>query len=294
VKSKKEFFRQPVKRVLLIYRNHSPAALDLAREVAAWLKERKITVLSHPRQKLGRGFAPFKAKAVRPVDLVVVLGGDGTYLEAIRLLQGASIPIVGINLGSLGFLTVFRADDCYHALEVTLNGKMQLRRRSLISVEVRRAGRPREKLIALNDVVIERGPSSQLLHMAVYVDRQLTSAIKSDGLIIASPTGSTAYNLAAGGPILHPDVAALVVTPICPHSLTNRPLIVPDRQELVFRLLDPHQKAVLTVDGRKVTEITNDDEVVVQRAALDHLVLRKPTDNYFALLREKLKFGERA
>ncbi len=291
---KSDFFRASVKKVLVVYRNDSDIALALAQEVSAWLKERKIKVFSHPQQKISKGTVAAKGAAVRKVDLALVLGGDGTYLEAARLLQDSDIPILGVNLGSLGFLTVIRAEDCYHALELTLSGKMQLRRRSMISVEVRRLGKVHKRLFALNDVVIERGPVSRLLNLAIYVDRQLTAPVKADGLIIATPTGSTAYNLAAGGPILHPNVNAFVVTAICPHSLTNRPLIVPNSEEMLFRLIDQNQKALLTVDGQKVTELTHDDEILVTKAGHDHFVLRKPTDNYFNLLREKLKFGERA
>jgi NAD+ kinase len=293
-RAKRDFFRRPVKRVLVVHRWNSQSALTLARDIAAWLKARKIAVVSHPEQRLGKGIPAATAGNIRKVDLAVVLGGDGTYLSAVRLLQDANIPILGVNLGSLGFLTVVRAEDAFDAIEHTLNGKMQLRRRSLISVDVRRGGKSREHVYALNDAVLERGPQSQLINLSIYIERQLTAPVKADGLIIATPTGSTAYNLAAGGPILHPDVAALVVTPICPHSLTNRPLIVPDRGEMLLRLPGKNQRAILTVDGRKVTELTSEDEIVIQRAGHDHFVMRKPTDNYFNLLREKLKFGERA
>ena len=288
------FFRDSVKKILVVYRNDSDTALALAREVSGWLMERKIKVLSHPQRKISKKIAGATSTSVRKVDLALVLGGDGTYLEAVRLLQDSNVPILGVNLGSLGFLTVIRAEDCYHALELTLGGKMQLRSRSLIAVEVRRQGKIRQRLFALNDIVIERGPVSRLLNLAIYVDRQLTAPVKADGLIIATPTGSTAYNLAAGGPILHPNVRAFVITAICPHSLTNRPLIVPNSEEMLFRLIDPNQKALLTVDGQKVTELTSDDEIMVSKAPHDHFVLRKPTDNYFSLLRDKLKFGERA
>lgn len=292
--NKKEFFRTKVKTVLLVFRTDSNPARTLATEVAAWFQARKIKVLSHPSQKIARGVPALKSTDVRKLDFTVVLGGDGTYLEAVRLLQDAPVPILGVNLGSLGFLTVVRAEEVYHTLEMTLSGKMEQRPRSLIHVDVRRGGKSRQTLTALNDVVVERGPFSQLLSLNIYVDRQLTSPVKADGLIVASPTGSTAYNLAAGGPILHPEVSALVVTPICPHSLTNRPLIVSDRNELLFRLAGKKQKAFLSVDGRKAAELASNDEILIQRAHHDHYVLRKPTDNYFSLLREKLKFGDRA
>lgn len=290
----RELFQRSIRRVLLVHRTDSPAAEALALDVAHWLKDRKIQVYSHPQQKLGRGAQPLKASHLAKMDLVLVLGGDGTYLEAVRLLHGAPVPVLGVNLGSLGFLTVFRAEDIYHALELTLHGKMQVRHRVVIEVDVRRAGKSRKTALALNDVVIERGSLSRLLNMSILVDRQLTGSVKADGLIVATPTGSTAYNLAAGGPILHPEVNALVITPICPHSLTNRPVLVSDRHELTFKLLVKNQKAFLSVDGRKITDLTSQDEIRIVRTTQDHLALRKPTDNYFSLLREKLKFGERA
>lgn len=289
-----EFFKKPIRKMLVVFRTQSPAALNLAREVAHWLKDHKIKVVSHPNQKIAAGIPALKSNQVKTIDLTVVLGGDGTYLEAVRVLQDSSSPILGVNLGSLGFLTVVRVDDIYHALQLALDGKLQVRPRSLMEVEIRRKGKTRAKLIALNDVVIERGPLSQLLHLAIYIDRHLTAPVKADGLILATPTGSTAYNLAAGGPILHPEVEAIVATPICAHSLTNRPLLVPDQRELMLRIVDKQHRALLSVDGRKAAELSHADEIFVRRAAHNHYILRKPTDNYFALLREKLKFGERA
>lgn len=291
---KGEMFRRSIKKVLIVYRPKSSAALTLAREVSSWLKSRGIRAYSIKGQKISSAVATVKDREIRKLDLALVLGGDGTYLEAVRVLQDAPVPLLGVNMGSLGFLTVVRVEDIYHALELTLSGRMQIRERRLAQAQVLRDGKVRDTWTALNDVVIERGSASQLLNMAIYIDRQLSSPVKADGLIVATPTGSTAYNLAAGGPILHPNVHALVVTPICAHSLTNRPLIVPDGDELLFRLVDKNQRAHLTIDGRKVSEITGQDEVIVRRAAHVHLLLRKSTDHYFNLLREKLKFGERA
>jgi NAD+ kinase len=152
----------------------------------------------------------------------------------------------------------------------------------------------RQTFAALNDLVIERGPMSRLIHIAITVDKLPINAIKADGLIVATPTGSTAYNLAAGGPILHPEVDALVVTPICPHSLTSRPFIFPDDRKIQFSVIGQGTRAVLTVDGKKKATVGPNDEVWVERHASDHLFLRKVGHNYFSLLREKLKFGERA
>ena len=170
------------------------------------------------------------------MDLVIVLGGDGTYLEAVRLLNGCQTPILGVNLGSLGFLTQTRSEDLYSVVHMALQNKMEMRPRTMLQIKVKRSGRIRKNLCALNDVVIERGPTTQLIGMSLYSDRQLACHIKADGVVTASPTGSTAYNLAAGGPILHPFVAAFVVTPIAPHSLTSRPLLFPDNQKLSYKI----------------------------------------------------------
>ena len=285
-------FKKRVQRVAIVYRRNSPNALSLARELAVWLFHRKIQVLAHPTQKIGP-----KIKSVTDVsklDLVVVLGGDGTYLEAVRMLEGERVPVLGINMGSLGFLTVTRSQDLYTMMEMALDGKLELKRRSMIRIQVRHAGKVREEVSALNDLVIERGPASHLIHISLIVDKLPITSVKADGLIVATPTGSTAYNLAAGGPILHPEVDALVVTPICPHSLTSRPFIFPDERKIQFSLIGPKSRAVLTVDGIKKANIGPNDEVWVERDSCDHLFLRKVGHNYFSLLREKLKFGERA
>lgn len=294
-KFKRRKFTRKVRKLIIVYRPDTQRASTMAAELADWLSEKKIKVFSHPQQKISHRAKTYpSAQTLSSIDLVVVLGGDGTYLEAVRMLQGRQIPILGVNLGSLGFLTVNRAEDLYKALENTLAGKLEIRPRSVLKVTLRHKGRKLKEWTALNDVVIERGSFSHLINISVFVGKQLVSPIKSDGLIIASPTGSTAYNLAAGGPILHPESDTIVVTPICPHSLTSRPTILPDDEKLVFQLNDKNFKAFLTVDGQKYGEISALDEVIVERAPNDHYVLRTPSHNYFNLLREKLKFGERA
>ncbi|MBX3021736.1 MAG: NAD(+)/NADH kinase [Bdellovibrionales bacterium] len=288
VSSRIKLFKEKVRRVVIVYRRGTPAATSLAKEVAAWLKERKLQVFSHPTQKI----PGLKRMSGKP-DLVVVLGGDGTYLEAVRMLDGERVPLLGFNMGGLGFLTVHRSQDVFEMLELALDGRLEVKSRSMLSVTVRNGGKSQE-FAALNDLVIERGASSHLVYFSLTVDRLPITAIKADGLIVATPTGSTAYNLAAGGPILHPEVDALVVTPICPHSLTSRPLIFPDQRRLQFSVLGSKNRAVLTLDGIKKATVGPSDEVWVQRHGCDHLFLRKVGHNYFSLLKEKLKLGERA
>lgn len=281
-------FKEKVGKVAIVYRRGTPAALALAKEVAGWLRERKIQAFSHPTQSI-----PGIRKLSGKVDLVVVLGGDGTYLEAVRMLDGDRVPVLGFNMGGLGFLTGHRAQDAFDLLELALGGQLEMKSRSMLRVQVKNGTRTQE-FAALNDLVIERGASSHLIYLSLTIDRMPITAIKADGLIVATPTGSTAYNLAAGGPILHPEVDALVVTPICPHALTSRPLIFPDQRPLQFAVIGNKNRAVLTVDGIKKAKIGPNDEVWVDRHACDHLFLRKVGHNYFSLLKEKLKLGERA
>jgi NAD+ kinase len=284
-------FKGKIKNVAIVYRRGTPAALALARDLTLWLKERKIKVFSHPDQKIENAA---RKTAQKKLDLVVVLGGDGTYLEAVRMLNGERVPMLGVNMGGLGFLTVHRKQDLFEMVELALSGRLEVKARSMIRVEVRNGNRVRQEYGALNDVVIERGSQSHLIQVSITIDRLPITTIKADGLIIATPTGSTAYNLAAGGPILHPEVEALVVTPICPHSLTSRPFLFPDKRKIQFTLFGSKNHAVITVDGVKKAKIGPNDEVWIERHTCDHLFLRKPGHNFFSLLKEKLKLGERA
>lgn len=288
--------KKPVKKVVIVYRPKTKDALKKANELAEWLTERKIKVYSHPEQRLGRrNQDPYPAlKTLTTTDLVIVLGGDGTYLYAVRMLKGKKVPILGINMGSLGFLTETRVDEMYEAIEATFDGQMEMRPRTMLQVKVRRKGKIISEHTALNDVVLERGPESHLINLDIYCGELFVGPLKADGLIISSPTGSTAYNLAAGGPILHPEVKSLVVTPICPHSLTSRPMIFPEEGQLRFKLNDSIKRVVLTIDGQNCGKVSMEDEVLIYKSRCDHFVLRKPSHNYFSLLREKLKFGERA
>lgn len=280
--------------IALVYRLETTQAVSLAKKVADYLKERGFQVLTAPEQKVVPGTKAAKTKKqMDDLKLVIVLGGDGTYLRAVRLLEGRSVPILGFNMGSLGFLTAHNADSVFDIIEQTIAGKMVLRPRSMLVAKILRKGKSRGEFHALNDVVIERGSMSQLINTAIYSEKFLVSKVKADGFIVASPSGSTAYNLAAGGPILHPESPVFVVTPVAPHSLTSRPLIFPDDRELSFKLEGKTQKAHFIVDGQKMTEITAEDEVILTRSCYDHWMVREHNHNYFHLLREKLKFGDR-
>jgi len=282
------------KNVAIMYRPDTKEAIRQANELAVWLNEQGFAVYSALNQELKKPAHKLTPAKIAELDWVIVLGGDGTYLGAVRMLEGRQIPILGVNMGSLGFLTEIRIEDLYKAIIGTLQHKMEFKVRSMLSVQVKRKGRLTAEYVALNDAVIERGSNTHLINIEVFNESQLVAAVKADALVVATPTGSTAYNLAAGGPILHPDVCAIVMTPVCPHALTSRPLIFPDDQKLSFKLVTQDKRVVLTVDGVNRGEITHDDEIVITRSKIDHFVIRKPSSNYFTLLREKLAFGQRA
>jgi NAD+ kinase len=283
-----ELYKKKIKKAGVVFRRGTGSAQKAAESVVDWFHDNKIQAYSHPDQKL-RGTK--RLQSSKDLDLVVVLGGDGTYLEAVRMLNGERVPVLGFNMGGLGFLTVNRSTEMVPMLEAAVAGKLELRKRAVIRIETRSKNKLKGTFIALNDLVIERGARSRLISITMTIDKLPIQAVKADGLIVATPTGSTAYNLAAGGPILHPEVEALVVTPACPHSLTSRPFIFPDRAGIQFTT---EESATMTVDGVKVAALGRHDEIRVRRDSHDHLFLRRPGYNYFNLLKEKLKFGERA
>lgn len=282
------------KKIAIVYRLHSLPAVKMAKQLAERLSKRGYKIYTAPEQKqIERTELLISSNELKAMSLVIVLGGDGTYLRAVRLLKGHPVPILGFNMGFLGFLTAHSVDEVFATVDQTLKNKMVVHSRSRLHADVKLKSGQRVQLDALNDIVIERGSFSQLISTSVFFDKSLVNHIKADGLIISSPTGSTAYNLAAGGPILHPEVNAIVVTPVAPHSLTIRPLIFPDHSELNLRLDLQTSVAHLIVDGQKVLELSPEDEVTISRSKIDHLMIRKPHHNFFDLLKEKLKFGDR-
>lgn len=230
------------------------------------------------------------------VDLVVVLGGDGTLLSmAGRIAQaGRDIPILGVNFGSLGFLTEIRIDELHASLESVLDGRAQFDQRLMLQAEAHRRDEPIDTRNVLNDVVFTKAAVSRIIELAVSVNNGFVTRVKADGLIVASPTGSTAYNLAAGGPIVHPVVDAFVLTPIAPHTLTNRPVVVPASMTVEIRPdINGSDEVFVTYDGQSGYPLHNGDYVRVCRSERALRLVRAPQRSYFEVLREKLKWGER-
>lgn len=225
-------------------------------------------------------------------QLLLVLGGDGTMLAAARLAAPRQIPILPINMGSLGFLTSFTLDELYPALEETLAGNSSISQRVMLQAELVRAGSVIESQRALNDVVIHKGALARMIQLELNINSDFVCRYRADGLIVSSPTGSTAYSLSAGGPIVHPAVEAFIITPICPHMLTDRPVVVRDYCCLEVKLNGDTESVYLTLDGQRGVPLEPTDIVRVSRAKEQLRLIQPPKKPYFEILRNKLKWGE--
>ena len=226
-------------------------------------------------------------------DLVVVLGGDGTLLSAARAIGKREIPLLPVNLGGLGFLTAITVDELYPELQRALRKELRISRRKFLRVELTRAGETVASYEALNEAVIAKSSIARIIDLEAYVDGQLVCAYKADGLIVATPTGSTAYSLSAGGPIIFPTVPAICLTPISPHTLTNRPVLVPETSVIRVISRAPEEGAYLTIDGQVGNPILEGDALVCRSSQSSLLLVRPPRMRFFDVLRAKLKWGER-
>ena len=278
-----------------------PAKADLAGVVPPlldWLRQRGVAVCydRETADAIGQshsGGALDREQVAARADLLVVLGGDGTLLHAARLLDERDIPVLAINLGGLGFLTSFPLSELYPALELALSGKLHTSDRKLLQVEVLRKGQVAERHLALNDAVVNKGALARILDYDLHLDGSYACSYKADGIIFSTPTGSTAYSLSAGGPILYPVVEALVITPICPHTLTNRPLVIPDSAKIEIDFKSEDDAVFLTLDGQVGIELVRGDHIVARKAPEKLYLVRPAKKTYFEVLRNKLKWGER-
>ena len=232
-----------------------------------------------------------KEKLWAMVDLIVVFGGDGTILRTARLVRGRDVPIVGINLGVFGYLTEVNLDEMYNALELILAGDFQVEKRMMLDVEIQGGGEPFREGTVLNDVVINRGNLSRIVEFETSVDGRYLTTFKADGLIIATPTGSTAYSLAAGGPIVFPELNSILINPICPHTLTNRPLILPEGAVVRVALCALEQGATVTLDGQVSFTVKYGDSVTIRKSRYVTTLVSSPHRGYLEILRTKLGWG---
>jgi NAD+ kinase len=278
--------------VALIPRRSKPEALVFAATVADWLLARGKTVVCEATTPVTGADGLSSEELAERADLVVVLGGDGTLLHTARLFQRREVPILGINLGSLGFMTDVPRERTFEALEHTLAGRYTLERRTKLTVEVVRGGQAIFEGEVLNDAVIGKNALARIADIEATVEGAWLTTFKADGVIISTPTGSSAYALAAGGPLMHPGVGAVLLTPICPHTLTQRPIVLPEGLTLEFALLSESEMFV-TLDGQTGRALERGDRVIVRRAPTSTVLVRSDHASYFAVLRNKLRWGER-
>jgi NAD+ kinase len=286
----------PIKRVGIISKPKKTEIREIVPTLLKWLHDHSIDVfidketeaiVQTSEQCLSRNEMPSQA------DLLIVLGGDGTLLATARALNRKPVPILAVNLGGLGFLTEITREDLYLTLESVLAGTHRTDHRVQIEGELIRADEAITSFLALNDVVLNKGAIARILDFELRVDGHFVSSYKSDGLIVSTPTGSTAYSLAAGGPIVAPAVEAFIVTPICAHTLTQRPLVLPDTVRIEIAVKSQREAAYLTVDGQVGIAAHNEDLVRLKKSNSYVELVQPPAKQYFEILRQKLKWGER-
>lgn len=283
-----------IKTVGIISKPKIARAVDIVCALLAWLQQRGVRYRCDRQTAEYGGSETFETREdlVNGIDLLIVLGGDGTLLSAARVVAGRDIPIFAVNLGNLGFLTAIQLPDLYPELERAIKGEYRLGTRAMIDCEVLRDGSRVACYSALNDVVITKSELARMIDLDTYVNDHFVVAYKADGLIISTPTGSTAYSLSAGGPIIYPSVRAFCITPICPHMLTNRPVIVPDNGSVRVVNLGA-DGTYLTIDGQVGGPLLSGDVVICRVSPHTIQLVRPPKSLFFDVLREKLKWGER-
>lgn len=285
-----------MKRASIIAKQGKPDLEPIAREVTQWLLGHGYSVTG---DAVIREFCPECEPADRDAlvekrpDFVVVLGGDGTLLSVARTVAAAGIPILGVNLGSLGFLTETKQEEISQALTVVDSGLCELSLRSMVHCQVSRKGQCVAGYDALNDIVVNQQAVARITEFEVRVNRVFVANYKADGLIVSTPTGSTAYSLAAGGPILAPDVPGFVITPVASHALTNRPLVVQDTAVIEIQVAVTREQAYLTIDGQQGLPLEEGDIVQCRKSEFQVRLFKLPERTFFQVLRTKLKWGER-
>jgi len=271
-----------------------PEIKDVVKDLVSWLRERRKEVILDPKAAtlLGETAANAKAQMAGKADLVIVLGGDGTMLNAARLVEERSVPILGVNLGGLGFLTEVSLEHIHPTLERIFAGDYHVEERLMLRARIERHGEHVAHATVLNDVVISKGTLARMIEIQISINGQFVTRLRGDGLIVSTATGSTAYSMSAGGPVVHPSVHALILTPICPHTLTHRPLLIPSDVSLEVILTGKDEGAMTTFDGQVGVAMSQGDTVFIQASDHQTKLIRFPDRTYFDVLRKKLKWGD--
>lgn len=280
----------------IVTKTSSPHADEVMGKLVPWLTGRGVKVRiqeDYSGLAAGDSIAVPREHVPDGVDMVLVLGGDGTILSVARLLEGTDQPILGINLGSLGFLTELGLDELFGSLERVLEGEYSIEPRVRLDASLHREGEQIGHYQVLNDVVINKGALARIIDLETYVDDQKVTNYQADGLIVSTPTGSTAYSLAAGGPIIEPTLDVIVIAPICPHTLTNRPLVIPGRSRIELCLLSDSGAVFLTLDGQEGTRLNQGDRVRIRTSDKKVNLIRTGARNFYDVLSTKLHWGHR-
>ena len=290
-----------MKRIGIIAKKNKPEAVNIAKDLVEWLRPKKIEV--YIEEEIGKILSSTLSEAnwksikrediPTDIEMIFVLGGDGTLLSVARQVWNKNIPILGVNLGGLGFLTEITLNELYSVLERVIRDDFEIDEREVLNVGVIRQGERIAEFVVLNDAVVNKGALARIIDLETTINGEYLSTFRSDGLIISTPTGSTAYNLSAGGPIVYPSLHTIIITPICPHTLTIRPIIIPDDVKVRTLLKSRDEEVTLTLDGQQGFTLEFEDVVEVEKAEGRILLIKSPFRRYFELLREKLKWGER-
>lgn len=279
----------------IVIKRGQQQAYELGRELVAWLLGHDLTPLveSESTAQLELSTGVSKAEMVATADMIVVLGGDGTLLSTARLMRERAVPLLGVNLGGLGFLTAVTTTELIPMMERVLAGNFRVDQRMTLEITLRRGTTVVVERQVLNEAVITKGALARIIDLDTFVNGQEVCVYKADGLIVTTPTGSTAYSLSAGGPIVHPSVGVMLLSPICPHTLTNRPMILPDTAVIRITVSSPDEDVVLTLDGQEGVQLQNGDVVEVRKGKSAVPLIQSATRSYFDILRSKLRWGER-
>ena len=282
------------KSVGIIFKHDFQPAKKECKRLRDWFTQRGITVYTEEMASRAHVSQCLEEDTSIPdsVDLVVVLGGDGTLLGAARKVGRYGLPILGVNLGGLGFLTEIPLEMLYKDIEKVITGQVTVEPRLMLQASVLRNGEEKCRFSVLNDVVINKGALARIIDLRVSIDGHFLTTFRSDGLIISTPTGSTSYNLSAGGPILYPDLEALILTPICPFTLTQRPIIVPDTSVIEVQMGKHNEEVILTFDGQVGFDLMAHDRVIISKSEKKLKLIKSPDQDYYDILRTKLKWGE--
>jgi NAD+ kinase len=282
-----------IRTVGLVAKYQEPKAAQMVRWLIPWLKQRGKKVLVENGLVRGAARSCTKKELAGKADLIISLGGDGTLLNIAPLVERPDVPILGVNMGGLGFITEVAVDELEAVLSKTLEGDYELEKRMTLEIRVKRKNSKPHKFRVLNDAVITKGARSRIIDIETYVGDAYLCTYRADGLIISTPTGSTAYALAAGGPIVEPTLGTILLAPICPHTLTNRPIVVPSYAPIHVTVGSSGDTVILSPDGQKGLRLRNGDEVEARDYGMPVSLIKIPSRSYYEILRQKLKWGER-